>query len=307
MRPDPAPAQAAGYTLGLVPDLFAADGNDDERSRVDHRPGGQPPEPGYYTWLGNGRYRPSLHTQGAWQPHEQHMAPVSGVILHQVERFVREQFGDDGLQIARIGYEILGLIERTDFEIAVEVLRGGRTIQLLEATLTLAHRPVIRARIWRLSVQDTAAVTGGQPEPLPEPKTLPGWDGTHEWSGGYIASIQFRLLPGRQPGHTRAWLRTEQDLVSNEPSSDLARFVGLVDTANGIATRVRPGDWMFPNVDLTLHLYRQPRGRWVGLDTSVIFGGEGVGLTTSTLFDERGPVGRAEQILTIRSLGQAAP
>ncbi len=60
---------------------------------------------------------------------------------------------------------------------------------------------------------------------------------------------------------------------------------------------------MFPNTDLTVHLYRTPVGDWVGFDTSVSFGPTGVGLTSSILHDVEGPVGRAEQILTVRPLG----
>jgi hypothetical protein len=39
----------------------------------------------------------------------------------------------------------------------------------------------------------------------------------------------------------------------------------------------------------------------VGFDTQVTFGREGVGLTSTTLHDESGAVGRAEQILTLRA------
>ncbi len=59
---------------------------------------------------------------------------------------------------------------------------------------------------------------------------------------------------------------------------------------------------MFPNVDLTVHLHRQPAGPWVGLDTSVVFGPDGCGLTTTVLHDRTGAVGRAEQLLTVRPL-----
>ena len=47
---------------------------------------------------------------------------------------------------------------------------------------------------------------------------------------------------------------------------------------------------MFPNVDLTIHLYRQPVPGAVGLDTTVVFGPTGQGLTTTILHDEQGPV-----------------
>ncbi|MFF3638596.1 hypothetical protein [Streptomyces sp. NPDC002250] len=89
-------------------------------------------------------------------------------------------------------------------------------------------------------------------------------------------------------------------LVAGEPSTPLASYVALVDTANGIAVQQDPEHWMFPNLDLTIHLHRAPRGPWTGLDTTVTFGPSGQGLTSSVLHDVDGPVGHAEQILTVR-------
>ena len=246
-------------------------------------------------------FRPTRHTEGAWQPGEQHMAPVSGVIVHAMETFLADRPGDR-LQLSRLTFEILGMIAAADFSVEVTVLRPGRTIELVEATLTVAGRPVVRARGWLLSRQDTRAVAGGQAGPLPPPDGVDAWAATTTWGGGYIRSLEMRPLPGREPGRTRAWIRTGIDLLADEPTSDLARYIGLVDTANGIAVRQPPTEWMFPNVDLSIHLYRQPVAGWVGLDTTVIFGAHGVGLTTTTLHDRTGPVGQAEQCLTIRPL-----
>jgi hypothetical protein len=246
-------------------------------------------------------FHPTQYTEGAWQPGEQHMAPVSGVIVHAIETFLADRPGDR-LQLSRITFDILGLLAAADFSVEVAVLRPGRTIELVEATLTIAERPVIRARAWLLSRQDTRSVAGGQPEPLPSPDGLDAWAATGTWGGGYIRSLEMRPLPDREPGRTRAWIRTGVDLVAGEPASDLARYIGLVDTANGIAVRQPPTSWMFPNVDLSIHLYRQPVAGWVGLDTTVVFGTDGVGLTSTTLHDRRGPVGRAEQSLTVRPL-----
>jgi hypothetical protein len=259
------------------------------------------PADSYYLRLGDHRYRSTVHTEGAWQPGEQHMAPVSGVIVHAIERFIAAR-GRDDLQLSRITFEILGMIPAGDCEVSVETIRPGRTIELLESTMIIGGRPVIRARAWRLARLDTATVAGGQPEPLPPPDDLEPWPGSSQWGGGYIRSLEIRPLSGREPGRARGWLRTSIELVAGETSSDLARFVGLVDTANGIAVRESPTNWMFPNVDLSIHLYRQPVWGWVGLDTTVIFGSDGVGLTTSALHDIHGPVGRVEQSLTVRPL-----
>ncbi len=96
-------------------------------------------------------------------------------------------------------------------------------------------------------------------------------------------------------------------MVDGEPTTDMVRLMGLVDTANGIASRVPPGpgSYMFPNVDLSIHLHREPAGEWLGLDTSVTFGADGIGLTNSVLHDAHGPFGVAAQILTVRQLPEA--
>jgi hypothetical protein len=145
---------------------------------------------------------------------------------------------------------------------------------------------------------------------MPAPATWPQWDVSRRWSGGYIDSVEFRIDPDGEPGRCRAWLRTPVELIEGEPTSDLVSFTTLVDTANGIAARQDPRRWLFPNLDLTIHYARTPRfgddpgERWVGLDASAIWGPDGIGLTSTTLYDGAGVAGRAEQILTLRRVGE---
>lgn len=252
--------------------------------------------PSYYRRIDDDTYMPTLHAQGAWNPAEQHMAPVSGLIAHCMETFN----GRDDMQLSRITYEILGMIPAAPSLVECRTLRPGRTIELDEAVMTVEGRPVVRARGWRLSKQDTSDVAGGLPEPMPAPDSIEAWNGSSLWAGGYIASLEFRRDPGSVPGDGRMWLRSTKSLVEDTDVSDMATYLGLVDTANGVATRAHPNEWMFPNLDLTIHLFRSPQAGWVGFDTNVVFGDSGVGLTSSVLHDIRGPVGRAEQILTVR-------
>lgn len=255
----------------------------------------------YFVRVDGRRYRPTVLTGGAWTEAEQHISPLNGLIVHAIDRFVAER-GSDDLEIGRISIDILGVLAIEDFDIDVVVLRPGRTIELLEATVTAAGRPAVRARVWRMATSDTAAVAGGPSDALTPPGDLAGWQMSDLWPGGYIASLDVRPVGEPQPGRTTAWISTSVALVADEPVGTLARYVALVDTANGIAVRQRPTEWMFPNLDLTIHLARQPRGDWVGLDTTVTFGPDGHGLTSSVLHDQGGPVGHANQILTVRPL-----
>jgi hypothetical protein len=252
----------------------------------------------YYFARGDGHFESTIHAQGAWNPHEQHMAPVSGILAHCLEQFQPRP----ELRMARISFDILGLIPDGEFEVRTAMLRPGRTIELLGAELVSGGRTAVRATAWRLQRSDTSGVTEIEDERMPGPDaTVQPLDLT-EWPGGYIRSVDVRPAPGHAAGNGRAWIRTRHPLVAGAPSSDVARLIGLIDTSNGIATRVRPGpgSYLFPNIDLQVHLYREPSGEWLGLANSVSFGPDGIGLTSTVLHDVSGPVGRAEQILTIR-------
>ena len=263
-------------------------------------PSGEPPA--YFERLAPGRFRATDSTGGAWSVTEQHISPLNGLLVHAMDRFAAERGTGDGLVTGRIAFDILGVVPVGEIDVSVEVVRPGRTIELLEAVAVSGGRPVLRARAWRLARHDTAAVAGGQADALPPPDGLPTADLSAVWPGGYIASLDVRPLSPPEPGRATVWIATPVTLVADEPVSDLARFVGLVDTANGITVRESPKAWMFPNVELSVHLHRQPTGRWVGLDTTVVFGPDGSGLTTTVLHDLAGPVGRAEQLLTVRPL-----
>ncbi|TDW29859.1 thioesterase family protein [Cryobacterium psychrophilum] len=261
------------------------------------------PTSAYFDAISPGHYRPTEAAGGAWNSDEIHFSPLGGLIVHAIDLHrAAAEGGVNGKELGRISFDILGFLAATDCEIRVETIRPGRTIELIEATVIIAGRPAVLARAWFIATTDTSGVAGGQPAPLPSPDRSAPWSMVDIWPGGYIASLDFRSVAPPLPGKASAWLRTEKALVAGEPSSPHAMFIALVDTANGIAVRQSPLDWAYPNLDLTIHFHRQPTGNWVGLDTTVTFGPAGHGLTSSVLHDEDGPVGRAEQILTVRPL-----
>ncbi len=258
----------------------------------------------YFERLDDGRYRPTVHTGGAWNADEIHFSPLGGLIVHAIDLHRAahapgtEQPGTK--QLGRISFDILGFLAAQDCTISVETIRPGRTIELIEASVAIGGRTAVLARAWFIDVVDTASVAGGEPDALPGPDGLAVWPMDDTWPGGYIDSLEVRPLRPPVPGRATGWLGTDTKLVEGEDASAHASFIALVDTANGIAVRQPPTSWLYPNLDLTIHLYRQPVGSWVGLDTTVTFGPAGHGLTSSVLHDTTGPVGRAEQILTIR-------
>ncbi|WP_172381986.1 thioesterase family protein [Streptomyces sp. MNP-20] len=260
----------------------------------------------YYERTGEDLYKPTAHAGGAWSADEQHFSPLAGLIAHAIDRHLARDTAAAArpapLALARISYDILGRIALDECRVTVETVRPGRTIELLEATVVIGDRPVVRARAWLLASLDTSAVADSPHDRMPAPEALAPWAMKEKWHGGYISSVDVRRTPPSRRGRAAAWVSSRLDLVADEPSTALASYIALVDTANGIAVQQDPAAWMFPNLDLTIHLHRQPRGPWTGLDTTVTFGPSGQGLTSSVLHDIDGPVGHAEQILTVRPL-----
>jgi hypothetical protein len=250
----------------------------------------------YYRSLGGGRYRSTEHAAGAWGADEQHMGPVSGLLTEVIERHAPRT----DLLTSRIAFDILGVIPSGEVEVTVSVIRPGRTIELIEAEVHAGGRTVVRATAWRLATSDTADLAATGIDPMPGPDQAEHWPGSQTWGGGFIRSLEIRRLPGWQPGRGRVWISTAISLMDELSATELAGFLTMVDTSNGIAVRADPRDLHFPNTDLTVHLFRRPRGPWLGLDTTVSFGADGVGLTASVLHDVDGPVGRAAQTLTLR-------
>jgi hypothetical protein len=256
----------------------------------------------YFERLGERTFRATEHTGGAWDRATQHIAPAFGLLAHAVERDhgVRRP---DGLAMARLSYDILGTVPVAEFAVDVEVVRPGRTIELVEAVLAHGGRPVVRLRAWLMEHRDTGAIQGTTHTPIPGPDQLDPWDPTTVWEGGFIATAEVRRHQ-QEPGRATYWVRTDQPLLADEEVSRCAAVAGLLDIANGMAVRAAPGEVAFPNVDLTAHFFAQPADGWLGLDTTVSFGADGVGLTTSVVHDERGPIGTSSQCLTVRPTGR---
>ena len=266
-------------------------------------PSPSPPVPdgltSYFVRAGERRFRPTRACSGAWNPEELHVSPVNGLVMHELERWLAERPTDDKL-VTRISSDYLGVVTFHECEVTCHLIRTGRSVELVEVVVTQNGRAAIRTRVWRVSGSDTAAVAGGEREPLPPPEDAAPLDLGGEWAGDYVDTLDVRGVGSRAPGRATAWITTALPVVDGEPVTDLTRFALLVDTMNGVAVRRSPREWLFPNVDLTVHVFRQPEGPWLGLETTVIFGPAGHGLTSSELHDINGHVGRGEQSLLLR-------
>ncbi len=252
----------------------------------------------YFERVGPSTFKATRHVSGAWNPDEQHIAPALGLLAHVVE-LDRDARRDDCLVVARLSYDILGTVPVDVVDTDVRVLRPGRTIELVEATLGHGGRDAVCLRAWLMRPGATAHLRATSLPTIAPPESMPVWDPSSLWPGGFIESAEVRRAQV-EPGRASFWVRTRLPLVLDEEVSPVASAAGLFDIANGMTVRADPRDVAFPNIDLTAHLFAEPRGEWVGFDTTVSFGSDGLGLTSSVLHDTEGPIGTLSQMLTVR-------
>ena len=142
-------------------------------------------------------YQPTKHAQGAWNEHEQHMAPATGLLTAELNGYAPQE----NMRIARISLDILGLIPLDDFTITTRCIRPGRTIELVEAVMSSRGRDAIIARAWRLMTQDTSEIAGLEDQKsIHKPEGLSSWEGMKGWPGGFIESVRLVAAPDRRPG-----------------------------------------------------------------------------------------------------------
>ncbi len=257
--------------------------------------------PAYFERLSQTSFRPTEHVGGAWVEDEQHIAPAIGLIAHAVE-VDHAARRSDRLQLARLSCDILGTLPLEPFDLTVSVMRPGRTIELVEARLSHAGRPAVIARAWLAQAFTTTEIAASPLPRIASPSELPHWNPAEVWPGGFIRMLEVKRKE-HEPGRAQFWLRSDVSLVAGEEVSATANALRLLDAANGMTVRQPINEVAFPNVDLTVHLFRAPVAGWTRFDTAVSFGPTGLGLTTSVLHDALGPFGQLTQCLTVRPQG----
>jgi hypothetical protein len=261
------------------------------------------------------RYAPTELTRGPWDPDSQHAGPPAALIGREVARLD----GGPERRVGRITYEILRPVPIAPLTVTAEVVRPGRTVELVEASLADEQGEVIRARAWRLregevdippglSSEDGPGTLGSSPSTLRPGFAPPGPSesaaGTFPDTGqdvGYHTAMEYRFVRGGfgEPGPAIAWMRMRVPLVDGEEPTPLERVLVAADSGNGVSATLDWSRFLFVNVDLSVHLHRPLDGEWVCLDAITIPERSGIGIADTALYDERGPVGRADQTLLV--------
>lgn len=243
-------------------------------------------------------------TRGPWDSQIQHAGPPAALLARAISAVP----GGEDRRVARISCEILRPVPVAPLRAGAEIARPGRSVDLVDARLETADGTgVMIARAWRLPLGEVDlpahAVPDGQLPPAPEcGQEVPFFAVPHDI--GYQTAMEWRFVRGsfRAPGPAMAWMRMKVPLIAGEAPSPLTRVLVAADSGSGISASLDPADYRFMNVDLTVHLHRDPVGEWVGLDASSTFTGTRAGLACCDIFDRAGQVGRGSQTLLVTQL-----
>jgi hypothetical protein len=253
--------------------------------------------------LGNDRYLPTDLARGPWSPDALHGGPVAALLAGAAEGLL------DGLHPARVTVELLRPAPIAPLTVTTAVARPGRKVRLVAAEVAtedgtkVASATVLGIRRDDVAVPEGAAADGAPPPP-PDAVAEAGRDDVAvaaDWDAFHNRGVEHRFVAGSfaDPGPATDWIRLRVPVVAGEPPSPLERVLAAADFGNGISGVADFTRLLFINPDLTVHLHRLPEGEWVCLDAVSHLEPHGVGLAQSSLWDERGRLGRSLQSLLV--------
>ena len=228
------------------------------------------------------------------------------LLARQIERFPSDQ----PMFVTRLTVELLRPVGQTALALTTRLVRPGRKVQLVEASLWNGEQEVARATALRIRNDAVDVPQSLDTPPHGPPEALKEWSGS--WRAGsayHILGVEIRgpeAVPGeRAPGW--AWFRLKLPLVPGEEPSQLVRICAAADFPNGISYVVDPRKTTFVNPDLTVYISRFPVDEWVMVDARTWLEPHGTGVAEGALYDRRGRIGRSMQGLLVEPRDAAPP
>ena len=243
---------------------------------------------------GRDLYVPTEAALGPWTDQALHGGPPAMLLAREVERFQ----SDSTLFVTRLTIELLRPVGRTPLAVRSRLVRPGRKVQLIEASLWSEETEVARATALRIRRATIELPQTAEPPPHPLPETSGGWTGSYRPGPAYhLLGVEIRTSPEvrSEAAPMWAWFRLKLPLVPGEEPSGLVRVCAAADFPNGISFVVDPRSIAYVNPDLTVYLSRLPLGEWVMVDARTWLEPNGTGFAEGALYDETNRIGRSVQ------------
>jgi hypothetical protein len=247
---------------------------------------------------GHDLYLPTEAALGPWTDQALHGGPPTMLMAREVERFQ----SDGDMFVTRLTVELLQPVGRTHLAVRCRLVRPGRKVQLVEASLWRDQSEVARATA--LCIRRANVDVPESLEPLPHilPETIGQWTGSYR-SGPAYHSVGVEIRTSSEArgelAPNWAWFRLRLPLLPGEEPSGLVRVCAAADFPSGISYVVDPRNITYVNPDLSVYVHRLPLGEWVMVDACTWLQPYGAGFAEGALYDEKGRIGRSVQGLLV--------
>lgn len=236
---------------------------------------------------------PTEISRSMWSHDQMHGIAVSGALARALEQQLAA-LGRTELRPTRYAVDLFRPAKMSPCTVVTEVVREGKRICLIDATLLQDGIPVARAGCTFLLPTESpngvvwAPTDGPKPPPveLAPPSEEPGipyFTSAEPWS----QSFQEHQNAGRK----QTW-QTGLPIVDGEAATPFQAVASIADATSMLVNWGTQGV-QFINADITLTLARQPVGREIGLSTSTRVEHDGIAVGTVDVFDRAGPLGTA--------------
>jgi acyl-CoA thioesterase len=254
----------------------------------------------------DGRYTTSISP--CW---ELAIVPQGGLVAALAVRAMERELGDAAQSLRTMTAMFAGQVAGGPVEIDVQVLRRGRSMSQLTATV---RNPGADAGLTAI-----AAFGGSRrgfdftelvmPD-VPGPETVRGFrdplpEGIEfEFDGPpwpfWEQIIEGRPVIGRPPweefvdgpAESASWYRLDDPPMGPDGTLDPAGVAVMCDTMPGpVGQKLGPdsGNWFAPSVDYTLHLFQRTRSEWLLAHQKARYAGDGYASVEAALWDPAGP------------------
>jgi hypothetical protein len=246
-------------------------------------------------------FRPA--TGGTWLPDQAARGPFDGLqggavaalMCSQVEALAdADQLGF----VASFNAHFLRPTPLEPLSVACEPLRRGRRVNVVDVRLSAASGLCAVARATLIGALPNSA--------LPTPPRSP------------TDPAAFALTQRTAP-HGGAWLMDEMEVRASDAGVVWFRLRRPINDDAGPMSRVLPAaDWAhglgpplgaankplaaIPNPDVSVRLFRAPRGSWIGVGAASAWSLDGVGAGWASLSDEEGLIGQVAMSIAVTLL-----
>lgn len=246
-------------------------------------------------------YIPTVYCQGPWDPNSQFGGSPAALVATLVERMPSLA----PMQLARLTTDLLRPIPMSPLTADVRVVREGKRIQVVAASLMAGGVEVARStalRLRRTDLEVDGLPDGRYPNPAPtspRPTDEDMYPAPHAHGSRRAMEYLFEEFGGHYSDPS--WVRLRVDVIAGDAPAPVASVAYLADTASGIGTRRRelPVTWV--NADVAVNIVREPSAEWLSLDGRGWVARSGSGQVQATVYDTEGVVATVSMVRLVDS------